>query len=109
MAGMHQIWKMPIEGNKIEAYAGNGREDIVDIATTGICFHIRRGGGLAAVAPLSCVHEFAHPECHPDERPPLLPAHTVTLGQRVCHRQRRGTVKLARMFAMGVTPLIGDA
>ena len=30
MAGMHQIWKMPIEGNKIEAYAGNGREDIVD-------------------------------------------------------------------------------
>ncbi len=30
MAGMHQIWRMPLGGNKIEAYAGNGREDIVD-------------------------------------------------------------------------------
>jgi DNA-binding beta-propeller fold protein YncE len=30
MAGMHQIWKMPLDESKIEAYAGNGREDIVD-------------------------------------------------------------------------------
>ena len=30
MAGMHQIWKMPLDESKIEAFAGNGREDIVD-------------------------------------------------------------------------------
>ena len=30
MAGMHQIWKMPLDESTIEAYAGNGREDIVD-------------------------------------------------------------------------------
>jgi DNA-binding beta-propeller fold protein YncE len=30
MAGMHQIWKMPLDESKIEAYAGNGREDIAD-------------------------------------------------------------------------------
>ena len=30
MAGMHQIWKMPLDESKIGAYAGNGREDIVD-------------------------------------------------------------------------------
>jgi thiol-disulfide isomerase/thioredoxin len=30
MAGMHQIWKMSLDEKNIEAYAGNGREDIVD-------------------------------------------------------------------------------
>ncbi len=30
MAGMHQIWKMALDGSKIAAYAGNGRENIVD-------------------------------------------------------------------------------
>lgn len=30
MAGMHQIWKMPLDEGSIGAYAGNGREDIVD-------------------------------------------------------------------------------
>jgi DNA-binding beta-propeller fold protein YncE len=30
MTGMHQIWKMPLDEGKIEAYAGNGREDIAD-------------------------------------------------------------------------------
>ena len=30
MAGMHQIWKMSLDGSKIGAYAGNGRENIVD-------------------------------------------------------------------------------
>ncbi len=30
MAGMHQIWRMPIDGSSIAAYAGNGRENIVD-------------------------------------------------------------------------------
>jgi DNA-binding beta-propeller fold protein YncE len=30
MAGMHQIWEMPIDESKIGPYAGNGREDIVD-------------------------------------------------------------------------------
>ena len=30
MAGSHQIWKMPLGGNRIGPYAGNGREDIVD-------------------------------------------------------------------------------
>lgn len=30
MAGMHQIWKMPLDESKIGAYAGNGREDIAD-------------------------------------------------------------------------------
>lgn len=30
MAGPHQIWRMPIEGDTIELYAGNAREDIVD-------------------------------------------------------------------------------
>lgn len=30
MAGMHQVWKMPIDESKIGAYAGNGREDIAD-------------------------------------------------------------------------------
>jgi thiol-disulfide isomerase/thioredoxin len=30
MAGMHQIWKMPLDEKTIEAYAGNGRENIVD-------------------------------------------------------------------------------
>jgi thiol-disulfide isomerase/thioredoxin len=37
MAGMHQIWKMPLDESSIGAYAGNGREDIVDgplLATT---------------------------------------------------------------------------
>ena len=37
MAGMHQIWKMPLDESTIGAYAGNGREDIVDsplLATT---------------------------------------------------------------------------
>jgi hypothetical protein len=30
MAGCHQIWKMPLDGQAIGPYAGNGREDIVD-------------------------------------------------------------------------------
>src|SRR4029079_11233594 len=30
MAGMHQIWKMPLDESKIGAYAGNEREDIAD-------------------------------------------------------------------------------
>ena len=30
MAGLHQIWKMPLDGSAIGVYAGNGREDIVD-------------------------------------------------------------------------------
>lgn len=30
MAGPHQIWKMPLEGDTIELYAGNAREDIID-------------------------------------------------------------------------------
>ncbi len=30
MAGMHQIWRIPIDGSGIVAYAGNGRENIVD-------------------------------------------------------------------------------
>jgi DNA-binding beta-propeller fold protein YncE len=30
MAGMHQIWRMPLDESSIEAYAGNGRENIVD-------------------------------------------------------------------------------
>jgi len=30
MAGSHQIWKMPLDENGIEVYAGNGVEDIVD-------------------------------------------------------------------------------
>jgi DNA-binding beta-propeller fold protein YncE len=30
MAGMHQIWKMSLDGSNIGAYAGNGRENIVD-------------------------------------------------------------------------------
>ncbi len=30
MAGLHQIWKMPLEGREIGSYAGNGREDIID-------------------------------------------------------------------------------
>ncbi len=30
MAGMHQIWKMPLDESTIGAYAGNAREDIVD-------------------------------------------------------------------------------
>lgn len=30
MAGMHQIWKMPLDEKSIGPYAGNAREDIVD-------------------------------------------------------------------------------
>lgn len=30
MAGLHQIWKMRLDGPGIGVYAGNGREDIVD-------------------------------------------------------------------------------
>lgn len=30
MAGSHQIWRMQLSDSKIELYAGNGREDIVD-------------------------------------------------------------------------------
>jgi sugar lactone lactonase YvrE len=30
MAGPHQIWRMPLDESRIEIYAGNGREDIVD-------------------------------------------------------------------------------
>jgi sugar lactone lactonase YvrE len=30
LAGVHQIWKMPLDASAIGAYAGNGREDIVD-------------------------------------------------------------------------------
>jgi hypothetical protein len=30
MAGAHQIWRMPLDESVIVAYAGNGREDIVD-------------------------------------------------------------------------------
>jgi DNA-binding beta-propeller fold protein YncE len=30
MAGTHQIWRMNLADNKVELYAGNGREDIVD-------------------------------------------------------------------------------
>jgi sugar lactone lactonase YvrE/thiol-disulfide isomerase/thioredoxin len=30
MAGPHQIWRMPLDGKSIGAFAGNGREDIVD-------------------------------------------------------------------------------
>jgi DNA-binding beta-propeller fold protein YncE len=30
MAGMHQIWRMSLDGSNIGAYAGNGRENIVD-------------------------------------------------------------------------------
>lgn len=30
MAGLHQIWKMPLDAREIGPYAGNGREDIVD-------------------------------------------------------------------------------
>jgi len=30
MAGMHQIWKMPLDEKSIGPYAGNGREDIVN-------------------------------------------------------------------------------
>ncbi len=30
MAGLHQIWRMRLDGSAIGAYAGNGREDIVD-------------------------------------------------------------------------------
>ncbi|MHC4179926.1 MAG: thioredoxin-like domain-containing protein [Planctomycetota bacterium] len=30
MAGLHQIWKMRLDGSGIGVYAGNGREDIVD-------------------------------------------------------------------------------
>ncbi len=30
MAGAHQIWRMPLDSARIEVYAGNGREDIVD-------------------------------------------------------------------------------
>jgi DNA-binding beta-propeller fold protein YncE len=30
MAGMHQIWKMPLDESAIGPYAGNAREDIVD-------------------------------------------------------------------------------
>ena len=30
MAGPHQIWKMPLDGETIGIHAGNGREDIVD-------------------------------------------------------------------------------
>jgi sugar lactone lactonase YvrE len=30
MAGTHQIWKMPLDESSIGAFAGNGREDIVD-------------------------------------------------------------------------------
>lgn len=30
MAGMHQIWKMPLDESTIGAYAGNGRENIAD-------------------------------------------------------------------------------
>lgn len=30
MAGMHQIWRMPLDEQSIAAFAGNGRENIVD-------------------------------------------------------------------------------
>ncbi|MDG2381061.1 MAG: thioredoxin-like domain-containing protein [Pirellulaceae bacterium] len=30
MAGSHQLWRMPLKGDTIGPYAGNGREDIVD-------------------------------------------------------------------------------
>jgi DNA-binding beta-propeller fold protein YncE len=30
MAGMHQIWKMPLDQSSIAPYAGNGRENIAD-------------------------------------------------------------------------------
>src|SRR4029077_12459615 len=30
MAGMHQIWKMPLDESDIGPYAGNAREDIAD-------------------------------------------------------------------------------
>jgi len=30
MAGPHQIWRMPLNGDEIGPFAGNGREDIVD-------------------------------------------------------------------------------
>ncbi|MBN2579575.1 MAG: hypothetical protein JXB10_11345 [Pirellulales bacterium] len=30
MAGLHQIWRMRLDGSGIEVYAGNGTEDIVD-------------------------------------------------------------------------------
>jgi DNA-binding beta-propeller fold protein YncE len=30
MAGMHQIWKMPLDESRIGPYAGNGRENIAD-------------------------------------------------------------------------------
>jgi DNA-binding beta-propeller fold protein YncE len=30
MAGPHQIWRMPLDESSIGAFAGNGREDIVD-------------------------------------------------------------------------------
>ncbi len=30
MAGVHQIWSMPLDGSSLGVYAGNGREDIVD-------------------------------------------------------------------------------
>jgi sugar lactone lactonase YvrE/thiol-disulfide isomerase/thioredoxin len=30
MAGLHQIWKIRLDGSSIGVYAGNGREDIVD-------------------------------------------------------------------------------
>lgn len=30
MAGFHQIWRMDLDRNTIQPYAGNGREDIVD-------------------------------------------------------------------------------
>ena len=30
MAGSHQIWRMALDGSKIELFAGNGREDVVD-------------------------------------------------------------------------------
>jgi YVTN family beta-propeller protein len=31
MAGSHQIWRTPLDGSTIELFAGNGREDIVDV------------------------------------------------------------------------------
>jgi thiol-disulfide isomerase/thioredoxin len=47
MAGQHQIWRMNLNHQAIERFAGSGREDLVDGALEGACF--AQPSGLAAL------------------------------------------------------------
>ena len=53
MAGLHQIWMMPLDEKEIGPFAGNGREDIIDGALLPALGPFRAGSAFAQPSGLS--------------------------------------------------------